>query len=194
MELYASERMSLHEYVISQIKRNISPLVIVKNIRTERFKTDEDIIGRDIFLTITYHRALWQWLSENPKKVKSDFIEEFHITGYVVNNCFLCSYADHATYVDNEDEFETSSFSCAICPVKWPSSLTENQCMYSDEEHFLQNERDGLFLQFCRNRHDDSIGCSSIDSHLEFLSLAKRIRDLPLTDEVAAIFKSEGLK
>lgn len=34
MTLYASERMTVNEYVISQMKKNISPLVIVKNIFT----------------------------------------------------------------------------------------------------------------------------------------------------------------
>lgn len=194
MEMYASKWMYLHEYVIAQMKKNISPLVIVKNVHTEKFKADEDIIARNIFLTITYHRAMWQWLFDNPKETKKDFIKEFHITGLVVNSCFLCSYVDkHSTYIYDEDGFKTFFFNCALCPVKWPSSLTENQCLYSNEEY----ERDGLFSQFCRVRYNELVySCDNFDfnSYLKSLSLAKRIRDLPLTDEVAAIFKSEGLK
>lgn len=195
MTLYASERMTVNEYVISQMKKNISPLVIVKNIFTERFNVNSDIIGRDIFLTVIFHRAMWKWLYENPKKVKRDFINDFNIKDLVLNSCFLCNYVDkQSTYVDDEEGGKTLYFDCSKCPIKWPSSLIENQCLYSDHKYLFRDERDGLFAQYCHALHMDFLSDGCIRSCMETLPIIKKIYDLPLTDEVANLFRSKGVE
>ena len=62
---------------------------------------------------IDNHREMWNWLADNPDKVKSDWPGwEKHNDDIFQkkeeNYCFLCGYISYSTYGD-----------CYSCPIDW---------------------------------------------------------------------------
>ena len=66
------------------------------------------------------HRQMWsdmqRDLGDNPifeKRVeyKHKWCEEHFSKGHIINNCFLCEYAEHISF--------TSGTMCNYCPIKW---------------------------------------------------------------------------
>lgn len=81
----------------------------------------------------TAHKALWNWLSENPDKEKSDWPGwEWNGGKHKdtrTNLCFACMY-------DNEIEGY-----CYNCPLDWPNGM---ECVSDDDSlypnwHFCQD-------------------------------------------------------
>ena len=101
---------------------------------------------------IRNHRKMWHWLAENPGKSKIEFLlEHDEYDGELLNNCYLCDYADRAAM----DLFPT----CMFCPLDWNGK----EC----------NEPRSLFQQWNNYRYDP-------DGSKEVVAgLALQIAELP---------------
>lgn len=108
----------------------------------------------------TAHKALWNWLSENPQESQLEWIGWKHNGGeYEIdedsNDCFACDYV-------------TSQESCKECPLLWPEG--SKGCCYR-----IDNER-GLHTKWCDE--------TDLQRRSE---LAAKIRDLPVREGVKCI-------
>lgn len=72
---------------------------------------------------IEKHRKMWNWLADNPGKSKSDYLEIYEPIVWLLNDCYLCEYAN-----DN----------CDDCPLQWP----HNECS--------THEQNGLFDEWIK--------------------------------------------
>lgn len=68
---------------------------------------------------LTKHRALWNWLADNPGETKDDWPGwvVYHGRRYIENWCYACVYD-----TDKGDE-EGGSDCCEYCPLVWPGDL-----------------------------------------------------------------------
>lgn len=85
----------------------------------------------------TAHKALWNWLAENPDKVKDDWPEWEENGGsilYIHNDCFACEYATRTK--------PNWTQKCPYCPLEWPiNDEGDRYCIDSDE-------LTGLFIDY----------------------------------------------
>ena len=121
-----------------------------------------------IKFNLTAHKKLWNWLSENPGKLKIEYFEECDVD-YVYLGCYACdfsrkvkhfiedNYSDEIrVYVNNRD-----AISCIACP---------HNCVY-DEECL-----NGAWSAWCDNLHR---GKGVLRS-----KYAREIRDFPLRTDI----------
>lgn len=60
-----------------------------------------------------YHRAMWQWLHDNPCAAKEDWPGWEYSTEHMLGNCFACEYAK---LMRREDKTHESVYMCHYCP------------------------------------------------------------------------------
>ena len=106
----------------------------------------------------TAHKALWDWLSKNPKKNKHDWPGWRYNGGDLevgINGCFACE----STVCDGRID-------CARCPLIWPKG-SDSDC------------EDDIYHDW---RFAKEVGNYKVSA-----LLAEEIRDLPVRDGVKCV-------
>lgn len=70
---------------------------------------------------LTKHKALWNWLAEDPKRCKSQWPGwgEILIEGY----CYACKYDSEIAEEENASMEENDCADCCdYCPLIWPNN------------------------------------------------------------------------
>lgn len=123
----------------------------------------------------TKHKKLWDYLADNPGTVKE---EAFKIFGWehFHNCCFACAAGmtfDSEGYVHN----------CG-CPLEWPAF--DGECSGPEDGHYYRKWANATELlnavwtkSYDRSRHGDQA--------LEAVTMARRIRDLPLSNRASGL-------
>ena len=107
----------------------------------------------------TAHKALWNWLSKNPGKRKSDWPgweENGGRTDFATSFCFACEYSGQRP--------------CRCCPLDWGEG---NECMNLTAASTLFNKWLGY-----NDKNDESFDA------VKASEAAILIRDLPLKEGV----------
>lgn len=79
---------------------------------------------------LTKHRALWNWLADNPGSLKTDWpgwdeIEDWDDEIYPDNNCFACEYLDEIMLDQYNPNYELDGETCEkFCPLLWSKGCT----------------------------------------------------------------------
>lgn len=79
---------------------------------------------------LTKHRALWNWLADNPGSLKTEWpgwdeIEDWDDEIYPDNNCFACEYKKLKLMEECGTHYEILPETCSVhCPLLWPEGCT----------------------------------------------------------------------
>ena len=99
-----------------------------------------EIQGKE-YTTEEAHRKLWNWLADNPGKLKSCFFDEYEIETEIPSDCFACMEIDDLK----------GHINCNNCPVKWADEYLENCCQCMDQDtlyYFWKHSLDSDELSF----------------------------------------------
>lgn len=96
------------------------------------------------------HRKMWTWIAEQYEQGSNDLVTElkkaylsiYPPESYVINHCYLCTYAGYSTDVES-----TCITDCSRCPVEWTGSYL-SKCMCCDATS--KGDTEGLYGQLCK--------------------------------------------
>lgn len=106
----------------------------------------------------TGHQKLWNWLAENPGKIKGEWLEwrAYYSVSY---GCFACDYACKLSIEITGKH--TAGYRCKHCPLVWGTKNCFNN---------------GLYFKW-----------DICNDPIERKKMAEAIRDLPVRDGVECI-------
>ena len=79
---------------------------------------------------LTKHKELWNWLSENPGSLKTEWpgwgeIEDWDDEIYPYKNCFACEYLAETMLDQDNPNYALCGETCEkFCPLIWPKGCT----------------------------------------------------------------------
>ena len=122
----------------------------------------------------TAHKAMWYWLSKNPKKNKHDWPGWRYNGGDLdggINECFACEYAVCDGRID-----------CARCPLtQWTDLSKERKYFSYVESDECRGDAEGLCMIGLYGKWCDAYYARDLEKIAFF---AKKIRDLPVKKHV----------